>query len=101
MRARRWLGIVILGISLGAPVAEAFDWWDQALPPGNDTEAGTAVVALTIGLAVAVAAIVVRSFQSLASRQLSPSWLHRPQLAGDVTLARPCPTDSPPSPLRI
>ena len=72
MRGRRWLGIVILLVSLGGPVAETFDWWDQALPPGNDTEASTVVVALSVGLAIAVAAIVVRWFQSFASRSSHP-----------------------------
>jgi hypothetical protein len=101
MRARRWLAIVILAISVGGPVAEAFDWWDQALPPGNDTEASTVVVALSVGLAIAVASIVVRWFQSFAPRQLSSRWFHRPQLVRAVTFAGPCPTNSPPSPLRI
>jgi hypothetical protein len=101
MSARRWLGIVILGICLVGPVAEAFDWWDQAQPPGNDTEAGTVVVALSLGLAIAVASIVVRWFQSFATGRLSARWLHRPHLVRAGAFPRPCPTSSPPTPLRI
>jgi hypothetical protein len=101
MRARRWLGLLILGICLGGPIAEAFDWWDQPLAAGNDTEASLVVVALSVGLAVAVAAAVVHWFQSFASRSPLQRWLVRPPLVSTVTLAPPCPSNSPPAPLRI
>ena len=101
MSARRWLGIVILGICLGGPVAEAFDWWDQAQPPGNDTEAGTVVVALSLGLAIAVASIVVRWFQSFATGSSQPAGSIDHISYAQVAFPRPCPTSSPPTPLRI
>ena len=101
MSARRWLGIVILGVCLGGPIAEAFDWWDQALPVGNDTEASVVVVALSLGLALAVAPIVVRSFQSLSRSVSYHRRLIRPVLTSMGTFAQPWATSRPPSPLRI
>ena len=101
MRARRWLGIVILGICLGGPIAEAFDWWDQSVPAGNDTEANVVIVALSIGLAVAAAATVRHWFLSLVSRSLSRWWFICSHLVSTVTFARPRRSSSPPSPLRI
>jgi hypothetical protein len=101
MTARRWLGIVILGICLGAPIAESLDWWDQALPAGNDTDTGVVIVALSVGLAVAAAATVRHWFQSLVSRSPWSRWLICSDLMSTVAFARPCPTSSPPSQLRI
>ena len=101
MSARRWLGIVILAVCLGGPIAEAFDSWDQALPVGNDTEASVVVLALSLGLAVAVSAIAVRWFQSFVSHPASDCLLVRPHRDRLITFARPCPTSSSPSPLRI
>jgi hypothetical protein len=101
MSARRWLAIVILGVCLGGPIAEAFDSWDQAQPVGNDTEASVVVVALSLGLAIAVAAIIVRWFQSFVSPPAPHRQLIRPHRVRPVAFAGPCPTSSPPSPLRI
>lgn len=101
MSARQWLGIAILAVCLAGPIAEAFDSWDQALPVGNDTEASVVVLALSLGLAISVAAVAVRWFQSFVSRPASDCRLVRPHPDRLITFARPCPTSSPPSPLRI
>src|SRR5436190_9581262 len=72
--ARRLAIAAILAISLGAPVAELFDSWDQGLQSGSDTEANVAVVALCAGVAFAIGTIVVvnriRAFASVASRRV-------------------------------
>ena len=101
MSARRWLGIVILGMCLGGPIAEAFDWWDQALPTGNDTETAVVVVALSVGLAIAVAGSVGRWFQSVVARAPTHRHIIRPARIVTVLFAPRSPNSSPPSPLRI
>ena len=67
MSARRWLVAAILAVCLGGPIAESFDWWDQSQPAGDDTETNLVVVALSVGLAVSVAAIIVQWFQSFVA----------------------------------
>ena len=51
---RRLVIAAIIAITLGAPIAELFDTWDQTLQTGSDTEANVAVVALCIGVAFAI-----------------------------------------------
>src|SRR5258706_13549520 len=65
---RRRLAIAaILVISIGAPIVELFDSWDQTLQTGSDTEANVAVVALCNGVAFAICTIVVNRTRALAS----------------------------------
>ncbi len=75
MSARRWLVAAILAVCLGGPIAESFDWWDQSQPAGDDTETNLVVVALSVGLAVSVAAIVVQWFASFVSQPLLRRWV--------------------------
>src|SRR5262249_51844429 len=56
---RRLAIAAILAISLGAPIAELFDTWDQALPTGGDSEANVMVVALCIGVVFAIGTIAI------------------------------------------
>jgi hypothetical protein len=67
MTCARWLGVVLLILSLSSPVAEAWDSWDEALPSGNDTEVSTLVVTLTVGLALVLAASVRRWLSAFLS----------------------------------
>jgi len=70
---RRLAIAAILAISLGAPIAELFDSWDQALPAGSDTVANVAVVALCIGVAFAIGTIVlVDRLRALGSASHNP-----------------------------
>jgi hypothetical protein len=93
--------MAILGICLAGPVAQAFDWWDQSSPATDDTETNAVVVALSAGLALAVASAVLRWFQSFASRLSSHRWFWCPSLVNSVALNRLSSANSPPSPLRI
>jgi hypothetical protein len=101
---RRLAIAAILAISLGAPIAELFDSWDQTpLQTGSDTEANAAVVALCIGVAFAISTIVVvnriRALASASARRVVLSSLAAPrQIASFLT---PAPTGSPPAILRV
>lgn len=100
--ARRLFIMAIITISLGAPIVEMFDRWDQTLQSGNDTEANVVVVALCIGVAFAVGTIVI------ANRiRASSSTSARPVIASSVvvhevaSVCAPGPTSSPPTILRV
>jgi hypothetical protein len=91
-----------LAISLGAPIAELFDTWDQTLQTGSDTEANVAVVALCIGVAFAIGTILVvnriRSLGSGSAGRVARSFAAPREIA---SLPRPAPTVSPPAILRV
>ena len=59
VNARRLATIAILAITLGGPIVEMFDSWDQTLSDGNDTETNVVVAALCVGAAFAIARFVV------------------------------------------
>ena len=101
MSARRWLVTAILAVCLGASIAQSFDWWDQAQPTGDDTETALVVVALSVGLAVLVAAVIVQQFASFVRRPLVHRWLTAPCAERPRVLLRLCPDSRPPSPLRV
>ena len=101
MSARRWLVAAILAVCLGGPIAESFDWWDQAQPVGDDTETNLVVVALSVGLAISVAAIVVQWFASFVSQPLSRRWVSDASAVLVMAPPRPGHGSLPRSPLRI
>jgi hypothetical protein len=92
----------IIAISLGAPIAELFDRWDQTLQTGSDTEANVVVVALCIGVAFATGTIVVvnriRGLASASVKRVAVSLAVSREIA---SLLRPAPTVSPPAILRV
>jgi hypothetical protein len=99
---RRLAIAAILAISLGAPIAELFDSWDQALPTGSDTEANVAVVALCVGVAFAIGTIVlVDRLRALGSASHTRAVLSRTAPFELASLLRPAPTVSPPAILRV
>jgi len=99
---RRLAIAAILAISIGAPIAELFDSWDQTIETGSDTEANLAVVALCIGVAFAIGTIVVvnriRALASASARRVVLSRAAPRQIASFLT---PAPTVSPPAILRV
>jgi len=99
---RRLAIAAILAISIGAPIAELFDSWDQTLQTGNDTEANVALVALCIGVAFAIGTIVVinriRVLASASARRVVLSLAPPRRIASFLT---PAPTVSPPATLRV
>jgi len=99
---RRRLAIAaILVISIGAPIVEVFDSWDQTLQTGSDTEANVAVVALCIGVAFAIGTIVVNRIRALASASARRVVLSRAAPRQIAFLLIPAPTVSPPAILRV
>ena len=88
-------------ISLGAPIVELFDSWDQTLATGSDTEANVAVVALCIGVAFAIGTIVIinriRALASASGRRV----VLRAAAREIASLLGPAPTGSPPLILRV
>jgi len=99
---RRLVIAAILAISLGAPIVELFDSWDQTLQTGSDTEANVAVVALCSGVAFAIVTSVVgnriRALASASARRVAlPLASPRPI----ASLLIPAPTVSPPAILRV
>ena len=97
---RRLAIAAILAIALGAPVAELFDSWDQALPTGSDTEANMVVVALCLGVAFAIGTIVL--LDRIRARPSSSTTRVVVLAVREIaSLLRPAPTVSPPAVLRV
>ena len=102
VRARRLATAVIVAICLGGPIVEMFDRWDHTLQDGNDTEANVVVVAMCVGVALAVATtIIVARLRALSSGSCfglvpCPSSILSPN-----RITTPTPAISPPTPLRV
>jgi hypothetical protein len=98
---RRLAIAAILAISLGAPIAELFDTWDETLPTGSDTEANMVVVALCVGVAFAIGTIVIidriRNLASSSARRV----VVVPAPREIAAFLEPSPTVSPPAILRV
>ena len=104
VRMRQILGVIVVAICVGGPIAEMFDQWDHTVQDGNDTEANAVIAALCVGLALSAAGTVVVWIRSLSwlssscrarrapSDRISPSW---------VWCALPAPASSPPVALRV
>jgi len=99
---RRLAIAAILAVSLGAPIAELFDSWDQTLQTGSDTEANAVVVALCVGVAFAIGTIVVVScMRAVASRSARRVVLSLAPAREIASLLTPAPTVNPPAILRV
>ena len=99
---RRLVIATILALSLGAPIVELFDSWDQALPTGSDTEANVAIVALCVGVAFAIGTVVViKRIRVLASASVSRVVVALAAPRKIASLLEPAPTVSPPAILRV
>jgi hypothetical protein len=99
---RRLAISTILALSLGAPIVELFDSWDQTLQTGSDTEANVAVVALCVGVAFAIGTVVViNRLRALASASVRRVVVAPAAPREIASLLRPAPTVSPPTILRV
>jgi hypothetical protein len=99
---RQFAAAAILAIALGSPVMELFDDWDATFQDGNDTEAHAVVVALCIGVALAIGPIVVVTvIRARASSLCRDSVVARIVWSLVSPTAVPSPTTSPPVPLRL
>jgi hypothetical protein len=99
---RRLFIAAIIVISLGAPVAEMFDRWDNTLKDGNDTEANAIVAALCVGAALAVGTFVIASrIRALSSTPADRATATRVAVRDLASVLAPNPTISPPAVLRV
>ena len=100
--SRRLLIAAIIAISLGGPIAELFDRWDQALENGTDTEANVVVVALCVGVAFAIGtAVVADQIRALSSTSAGRSISAHITVRREASVLSPAPTSSPPTVLRV
>jgi hypothetical protein len=100
--ARRLFIVAIIAISLGGPLAEIFDRWDQTMKDGNDTEVNVVVAALCIGVAFAIGTVVVASrIRALSCTSAGRVILTQVAVHDLVSLLAPVPTSSPPTVLRV
>lgn len=100
--ARRLFIAAIIAITLGGPIAEIFDRWDQTPKDGNDTEINVVIAALCVGIAFAIGTIVtanrIRALSSLSAGRVINTRI----VINDVASALiPVPTSSPPTVLRV
>ena len=99
---RRLFIVAIIAISLGAPIAEMFDHWDQTAKDGNDTEANVIVAVLCIGVAFAIGTIAIagriRALSSAAAGRPATTLVVVREVASVLV---PLPTVSPPAILRV
>jgi len=99
---RRLFIATIITVSLGAPIAEMFDHWDQTLKDGNDTESNVVVAALCVGVAFALGTIVIASrIRALSSTAGGHVTAIRVAVRDVASGLAPLPTSSPPSILRV
>jgi len=99
---RRLAIAAIIAISLGGPIVEMFDQWDQTLQDGNDTEANAVVVALCVGVAFAIGTIVVvNRIRALSSTSARHVVVPRAASRDVASFLGPSPTSSPPTILRV
>jgi hypothetical protein len=100
--ARRLAIAAIIAITIGGPIVEMFDRWDQTLQDGNDTEANVVVVALCVGVTFAIGPIVVvnriRGLSSTSVMRVVVSHVAPREIA---SFLGPLPTSSPPTILRV
>lgn len=99
---RRLFIAAIIAVSLGAPVAEMFDHWDQTLKDGNDTEINVVVAALCVGVAFAIGTTVIAGRIRALSFALAGRDIATRVAIPDIGPAfGPVPTVSPPAILRL
>ena len=100
--ARRLFIAAIIAISLGAPIAEMFDRWDQTFKDGNDTEANAVVAALCVGVAFAIGTIIIAGrIRALSSTSVGRVIATRVVVHDLASVLVPVPTSSPPTILRV
>ena len=99
--ARRLCIMAIIVVSLGAPIAEMFDRWDQTLKDGNDTEVNVVVVALCVGVALAIGTMVIAGRIRALSSTAAGRVVTRVSVRDVASVLAPVPTVSPPAVLRV
>ena len=100
--ARRVFITAVIAISLGGPIVEMLDRWDESAQDGNDTEINVVVAALCAGVAFAIGTILIVSRIRALAAASAARFTAIAMVAHDVaSLPVPIPTTSPPAVLRV
>jgi hypothetical protein len=103
-RASQIVAALVLLICFVCPLAELFDYWDDSVLTGNDTEYGLVVLALCVGVAYAFALLAFKgTIRDFVSRSIFTSGVDKPSWFNAGHFRLPLFEDrSPPGlPLRI
>jgi hypothetical protein len=104
-RASKIVAALVLLVCFVCPLVELFDYWDDSVQTGNDTEYGLVVLALCVGVAYTFARFVFKSrtILDLVSRYIFPPGVDKPSWSETGYSGVPLFEDrSPPGlPLRI
>jgi hypothetical protein len=104
-RASQIVATLVLLICFICPLVELFDYWDDSVQTGNDTEYGLVVLALCVGVAYTFARLVFKSWTILdfVSRCIFAPGVDKPSWSKtDYFSLPPFDDRSPPGlPLRI
>jgi hypothetical protein len=79
-RASKIVATLVLLICFFCPLAELFDYWDDSVQTGNDTEYGLVVISLCVGVAYTLGRFVFKRWTILVSKCVfvsgadEPSW---------------------------
>jgi len=65
-RASQIVATLVLFICFVCPLVELFDYWDDSVLTGNDTEYDVVLLALRVGVAYTFARFVFKSWTSIA-----------------------------------
>lgn len=100
--ARRLFILAIVALTVGGPIAEMFDRWDQTLNDGNDTETNLVIAALCVGIAFAIGTVVViERIRALSSTFAGPVVQMSRAVRDVAPPVVPIPASSPPTVLRV
>jgi hypothetical protein len=99
--ARRLIAITLLSVSIGAPMLEMGDRWDNTARDGNDTECNLVIAALCAGVAFVAARFVLRTVRLSAAHTLVRVRIVQFITSTAESTVSPLPHPSPPLLLRI
>jgi hypothetical protein len=97
------VGVIALAICLVCPLVDLFDQWDHALQTGNDSEYPLVILALCVGLVLALGRLIPAlsmNLQASSIRSVLPTALHS-MLFSVRPAALALASASPPLSLRI
>jgi hypothetical protein len=79
-RASKIVATLVLLVCFVCPLVELFDYWDDSVQTGNDTEYGLVLLSLCVGVAYTFARFVFKSrtILDLVSRYIFPPGVDKP-----------------------
>lgn len=95
----RVVAVAVVATCFAGLISQAFDRWDRGEAKGKDTESTLILVALSVGLAIPAATLLLKT-SSTTERESNPAdvslgWIH------PVFAVPPAPVSQPPPVLRI